>query len=73
MKIRRKTIGFLLGILFTLGLVLLLSVVFRGEYPSRQTAQRTFMIDQDFTAVRKILVRNECCEETGDTAKLGQS
>jgi len=63
MKIRRKTIGFLLGILFTLGLVLLLSVVFRGEYPSRQTGRRTFVIDQNFTAVRKILVRNESAKE----------
>jgi len=59
MRIRRKTVGFLLGVLFTLGLVLALSVVFRGENPSRQTARRSFVIDEDFTNVRKILVRND--------------
>jgi hypothetical protein len=63
MRFKRKTVGFLLGILFTLGLVLLLSVVFRGEYPSRQTGLRTFVLDHNFTDVRKILVRNDSAKQ----------
>jgi hypothetical protein len=59
MKLKRKTLGFILGVVATLAAVLVLSLVFRDEYPSRQTAKRSFVIDEDFTSVRKILVRND--------------
>jgi hypothetical protein len=63
MRIRRKTVGFILGVLTTLGIVLALSLVFGREYPSRQTARRSFVIEQDFTDVRKILVRNDSAKQ----------
>jgi hypothetical protein len=63
MKLRRKTIGFLLGVLATLAGVIVLSLVFNREYPSTQTARRTFALDEDFTSVRKILVRNEAAKQ----------
>ena len=63
MKIKRKTLGFLLGVIATLTGVFALSLVFRGDYPSRQTVQRSFVIDEDFTAVRKILVRNDSAKQ----------
>jgi hypothetical protein len=59
MKLRRRTIGFILGVLATLGVVLGLSLVLGREYPSRQTARRSFTIEHNFTDVRKILVRND--------------
>jgi hypothetical protein len=62
-KLKRKTLGFLLGVVATLAAVFVLSLVFREEYPSRQTAKRTFMLDEDFTAVRKILVRNDAAKQ----------
>jgi hypothetical protein len=63
MKLKRKTLGFILGVLTTLAIVFGLSLVFRGEYPSRQTARRSFIIDQNFTDVRKILVRNDSAKQ----------
>ena len=63
MRIKRKTLGFLLGVAATLAVGLGLSLIFRDEYPSRQTAVRSFVIDEDFTAVRKILVRNEAAKQ----------
>lgn len=38
-------------------------LVFRGEYATTQTARRTFAVDQDFTTVRKILVRNDSAKQ----------
>jgi hypothetical protein len=63
MRIRRKTVGFILGVLTTLGIVLALSLLIGREYPSRQTARRSFVIDEDFTDVRKILVRNDSAKQ----------
>ena len=63
MRLRRKTIGFLLGVLATLAGVIVLSLVLNREYPSTQTARRSFTIDQDFTDIRKILVRNDAAKQ----------
>lgn len=63
MRLKRKTLGFLLGVVATLAAVLGLSLVFRQAYPSRQTAVRSFLIEEDFTAVRKILVRNDSAKQ----------
>jgi hypothetical protein len=63
MKISRKTAGFFLGVVATVGAALALGAVLGGEYPSTQTVRRSFMIDEDFTAVRKILVRNDSAKQ----------
>jgi len=66
MKLPRKTSVLLLWI----GLPLLVLVVafgggliFRGEYATEQTAQRSFTIDEDFTKVRKIMVRTDAAKQ----------
>lgn len=38
-------------------------LIFRGEYATSQTALRTFTIDENYTDVRKILVRNDSAKE----------
>lgn len=63
MKIKRKTLGFIIGVIVTLAVVFALSLVFREAYPSRQTATRTFLLEEDFTDVRKILVRNDSAKQ----------
>jgi hypothetical protein len=63
MKLKRRTVGFILGVLVTLGVVLAISLLVGREYPSRQTARRSFVIDEDFTNVRKILVRNDAAKQ----------
>ncbi len=58
------------GIKFGLGLPLLVlmaavaaGMIWRGEYPTEQTAQRSFVIEEDFTKVRKIMVRTNAAKE----------
>jgi len=58
------------GMKFGLGLPLLVLVaaivaglIWRGEYPTEQTAQRSFVIEEDFTKVRKIMVRTDAAKE----------
>ncbi|HEX6962789.1 MAG TPA: hypothetical protein VF175_13040 [Lacipirellula sp.] len=63
MKLKRKTLGFILGVLATLAVVLGLSLAFGRDYPSRQTARRSFTLDHNFTDVRKILVRNDAAKQ----------
>jgi hypothetical protein len=38
-------------------------LIFYGEYETEQTATRSFVIDEDFTDVRKILVRREAAKQ----------
>lgn len=38
-------------------------LIWRGEYPTRQTAELNFVIDHDFTKVRKIMVRTNAAKE----------
>jgi hypothetical protein len=38
-------------------------LIFRGEYASVQAAKRSFTIEQDFTIVRKILVRKDAAKQ----------
>ncbi|MCA9258198.1 MAG: hypothetical protein KDA61_03305 [Planctomycetales bacterium] len=38
-------------------------VAFRGEYATRQAAAREFVLDEDFTVVRKILVRKNAAQQ----------
>jgi hypothetical protein len=63
MRIRRKTLGFILGVLTALAAVLAVSLAIGRDYPTRQTVRRTFLIDEPFLNVRKILVRNDSAKE----------
>ena len=38
-------------------------VLLPNEYPTEQTAHRSFVIDEDFTKVRKIMVRTDAAKE----------
>lgn len=38
-------------------------LIWRGEYPTEQTAQRSFVIEENFTKVRKIMVRTDAAKE----------
>ena len=38
-------------------------LIWRGDYPTRQTVERSFVIEQDFTKVRKIMVRTDASKE----------
>jgi hypothetical protein len=50
--------------------------VFQGPYPSVQTVERSFVIDDDFSKVRKILVRTDATKQivtmTGDCEFVDQ-
>lgn len=66
--------GFALGGAVT---VLVVSVVLLPrQYAAEQTVQRSFIIDEDFTVVRKILVRTDAAKRiitmTGDTEFVDQ-
>ena len=47
----------LLALLALLVAAVVVGFFWRGDYPTTQTARRSFTIDEDFTTVRKILVR----------------
>ena len=63
-------------VLLGLGLLIVAARVFRGEYPTVQTVERSFVIDEDFTKVRKILVRTDATKKivtmTGDSEFIDQ-
>ncbi len=67
-----------------LGLLLLVIVaavgaglIWRGEYATQQSAERSFVIEEDFTKVRKIMVRTNAAKEIvtmgGDSEFVEQS
>lgn len=62
MKLSGKTtIGLIAGVLV---FALVASVVILpNEYPTRQTASLSFVIEEDFTKVRKIMVRTDAAKE----------
>lgn len=63
MKLSRTT-KLLIGIPLLLLLVAVVIGMFSwGEYPTEQTAERTFTIEEDFTKVRKIMVRTNAAKE----------
>ncbi|HYO24430.1 MAG TPA: hypothetical protein VEQ85_05725 [Lacipirellulaceae bacterium] len=52
-----------------------LGLVFRGSYETEQTSTRSFVMPEDFTAVRKILVRKDGAQQLvamGGSTFLGQ-
>lgn len=62
MKLPRPWV-FLLGGLTVLLAAVVLGLLLRGEYPTTQTARLSFAIDENFTDVRKILVRNDSAKQ----------
>lgn len=58
------------------GGILVAGVAMRGEYSTTQTVERSFVIEEDFTKVRKILVRTDATKQivsmTGDSEFLDQ-
>lgn len=63
------------GVLMVGGLAIAAFTI-RGSYPTTQTVERSFIIDEDFTRVRKILVRTDATKSivtmTGDSQFIGQ-
>ncbi len=62
--------------LLVVGVLVIAGVTMRGEYPTTQTVERSFVIDEDFTKVRKILVRTDAAKQivtmTGDSEFIDQ-
>jgi hypothetical protein len=73
---RRKGVRIALALLGVLALMIAGSLLFGREYATTQTARRTFTIDQDFTDVRKILVRTNASKQIvtmgGDSEFISQ-
>jgi len=49
--------------LLALVVAVVAGLIWRGEYPTEQTAERSFVIEEDFTKVRKIMVRTNAAKE----------
>lgn len=63
MTISRNTkwaVGAILGLV---ALAVVGGLLFRGEYATTQSAQRQFRIDDNFTSVRKVLVRTDSAKQ----------
>ncbi len=73
---RRWLMGLALAVLLLIVIVIIAAFTMRGEYPTTQTVERTFVIDEDFTKVRKILVRTDATKQivtmTGDSEFIDQ-
>jgi len=52
-----------LGVLLVVVAMVASGLIWRGEYPTEQTATRSFVIEQNFTKVRKIMVRTNAAKE----------
>jgi hypothetical protein len=62
MKVSR-TAWWIVLVLAALAAPFAYGLVFWGEYSTEQTAKRSFTIEEDFTKVRKILVRTEASKQ----------
>jgi hypothetical protein len=75
-KYRRRLLAIAVGSLLVVGLLVIAGLMIRGEYPTTQTVERSFVIDEDFTKVRKILVRTDAAKQivtmTGDSEFIDQ-
>lgn len=63
MAISRNTKWAIGGILGVTALAVAAGLLFRGEYATIQGATRTFTIDDNFTGVRKVLVRTDAAKQ----------
>lgn len=61
-RLSKWWLWFAVPVLILLG-VFLSGFVVRGDYTTEQTARREFTIDEDFTKVRKIMVRTNASKE----------
>ena len=62
----KLTRGMKLGLglpLLLLAIAVAVGLIWRGEYPTEQTAERSFVIEENFTKVRKIMVRTNAAKE----------
>lgn len=62
MKLPRRWV-FVLGGVAGLAAAVVVGLLVRGEYATTQTARLSFTIDENFTDVRKILVRNDSAKQ----------
>lgn len=73
---RRWLLGLALALLLLFVGIVISAFAMRGEYPTTQTVERSFVIDEDFTKVRKILVRTDAAKQivtmTGDSQFIDQ-
>jgi hypothetical protein len=60
---RIPTWSWVLGIFALLTIAFAASWVLTGEYTTEQTAERSFVIDEDFTKIRKIMVRTNAAKQ----------
>jgi hypothetical protein len=63
MLLSRNTKWAIGGILSLVALAVAAGLLFRGEYATTQSATRTFTIAENFTSVRKILVRTDAAKQ----------
>lgn len=63
MAVSRNTKLAVGGILSVVALAVVAGLVFRGEYASTQGATRSFTINDNFTGVRKVLVRTDAAKQ----------
>lgn len=75
---RFRSAAWVTALILLFGFVALTVAVFllRGPYPTAQTVERSFVIDEDFSKVRKILVRTDATKQivtmTGDCQFVDQ-
>ena len=63
MKMSRSLkLGFGLPLMALVAAVVV-GLIWRGDYPTEQTAELSFVIEEDFTKVRKIMVRTDAAKE----------
>lgn len=76
MKLSRNAKLLLLALIGVPVLAVALGLIFRGEYLTEQTAKLSFTLDEDFTKVRKILVRTDGAKQiitmAGDSEFVSQ-
>lgn len=72
----RWLLGLALGMLLLFVGIGVAALTLRGEYPTTQTVERSFVINEDFTRVRKILVRTDATKQivtmTGNSEFIDQ-
>jgi hypothetical protein len=75
-KNRRWLLTFAVGVAVLISALAIAGFSMRGTYPTTQTAERSFAIDEGFTRVRKILVRTDATKQivtmTGDSQFIDQ-
>lgn len=63
MKSSRQKYFWIITPLLLLVVAVVAGLIWRGEYTTEQTAELSFVIEEDFTKIRKIMVRTEAAKE----------